>query len=176
MPVDLVAAATPDKPLRLVDPYWDGSGPVPEWAVVGQWPCATAGRPGAFEANPGHRPSPWSLGWPEPTDPVDAAAYRLATEYGDLDALLGALAAAQVAVLVDAWGEPVRAIDPEGGPVVPVFTAEDQAAAVSGLGTVVCAVRELVPRLPDGHDLLLNPAGAATTRVPADALVGVLGR
>jgi hypothetical protein len=176
LPSELVAAASPDEPLHLVDPYFAGSAPVPAWALVGRWPCAEVGQPGEFEPNPGHRESPWSLGWPEPTDPVDAAAYRLATEYGDLDGLLAALRDAQVAVLVDAAGAPVRASDPDGAPVVPVFSAEEQAAPVSGLGTVVLSVAELAARLPAGHDLLLNPAGVATTRIPADGLLEVLRR
>jgi len=159
----------------MVDPYWTGPEPVPDWAVVGRWRTDSAGAVLAFDGNDGYRPSPWVLGWPEPTDEIDRAAYRLATGYGDEQALAARLAGSVVAVLVDAGGAPVRVATPDGAPAVPVFSDDAQLAALDRFAAVSLAVADLLPLVPPGHRIYLNPAGAVATLVDVERVRSATG-
>ncbi|WP_418952925.1 type VII secretion system-associated protein, partial [Streptomyces luridiscabiei] len=102
------ARRAPGHWIGIVDPEWTEERTPPEWAVLGEWQSDASGDVGEYRANPAYRPSARVLGWPEPTDPVDAAAQRAATGYGTVDEALAALAEADVTV--------VRG--PDGGPLV----------------------------------------------------------
>lgn len=124
-PEEFVQAArlAPDHWLYLADPAWQGDGPPPEWAVVGQWRSDSEGEIVEWEDNEDYRPSPEAMGWPEPADDVDRAIQLATTGYGPVEDVTSALARTEVAVLVTADGEPVSASATDGTAVVPVFTS-----------------------------------------------------
>ncbi|MEZ0156308.1 type VII secretion system-associated protein, partial [Streptomyces griseorubens] len=85
---EAVRAAAREAPghwIGVVDPEWTEERTPPEWAVLGEWRSDDDGDVGTYRANPAYRPSARALGWPEPTDPVDAAAQRAATGYGPVE-------------------------------------------------------------------------------------------
>ncbi len=92
------------------------------------------------------------------------------TGYGPAGEVLRTLAAAKVAVLVGADGEPAALRSAEGGPVVPVFTCP---AYLRGLGTLAARllpVADVVAGLPEGHSLYVNPTGPAGMVMETGAL------
>ncbi len=93
------ARRAPGHWIGIVDPEWTRPGTPPGWAVVGEWQSDADGSVGEYRANPQYRPSARVLGWPEPTDPVDAAAQRAATGYGTVEDALAVLAETDVTVV-----------------------------------------------------------------------------
>ncbi|MFI8190129.1 type VII secretion system-associated protein [Streptomyces sp. NPDC085946] len=164
-PEDVVEAArlAPEHWISMIDPGWDGEGVPPDRVVVGRWRTGTTGEIEEWEDNEAYRPSPEALGWPEPTDDVDAALQRAVTGYGPVEDALRALATAEVAVLTLPDGSPVTAAVGDGRPVVPVFTAAPHLNAVGGFASARLPVPALLDRLPPGHALYVNPAGPAGT-------------
>ncbi|MET8767340.1 type VII secretion system-associated protein [Streptomyces sp. NPDC004658] len=154
------ARLAPDHWLGIVDPYWQGSGEPPAWAIVGQWRTDGDGEVVEWSENPDYRPSPTALGWDDPTDELDAAIQLAATGYGPEEDIDRLLLRAEVAVLVDAADAPVTASAPDGTPVVPVFTSQAQLDRVGALRHRRVQVEDLLPEIPYGHELYLNPAGA----------------
>ncbi|MGW1467821.1 type VII secretion system-associated protein [Streptomyces sp. NPDC002308] len=164
----------PDHWLGLVDPGWPGTDTPPHWAVMGQWRSDPDGEIVGWRDNPEYRPSPVMLGWPEPTDPVDTAMQLAATRYGPGEDLARALATAEVAVLVLPDGTPVTAATPEGTPVVPVYTAQPHLSAAGRMASEVLSVDRLLERLPDGHQLYLNPGGPVPALVETEFLLAAM--
>lgn len=164
-PDDIVEAArlAPDHWISMIDPGWDGEGVPPDRVVVGRWRTGATGEIEEWEDNEAYRPSPEALGWPEPTDDVDAALQLAVTGYGPVEDALRALATAEVAVLTLPDGAPVTAAVEDGRPVVPVFTALPHRNAVGGFAFERVTVPALLDRLPPGHALYVNPAGPAGT-------------
>ncbi|MGC9501472.1 type VII secretion system-associated protein [Streptomyces sp. WG7] len=118
-----LARAVPGSVILASDPTWRGGDPPPQWAVLGWWNSDEAGEVTGWEDNDNYRPSPWSLGWPQPVDKVDAAAQLAATGYGPMEDVSRALAAAaEVAVVLEDDGTPVLTTVPNGATAVPVFT------------------------------------------------------
>ncbi|MFF6829723.1 type VII secretion system-associated protein [Streptomyces longwoodensis] len=176
---DAVRAAARQAPghwIGVVDPEWTGRGTVPEWAVLGEWQSDERGETTEFRANPAYRPSARMLGWPEPTDPVDAAAQRAATGYGSTDEALGALADAEVTVVRGPDGAPLTAVGRDGDPVVLLFTSPAHEFMSPALRHDTLATRELVHSLSaPGTWLLVNAGAAAPLLVPADSVPGSQG-
>ncbi|MDH6573840.1 hypothetical protein M2160_008947 [Streptomyces sp. SAI-117] len=166
-----IARTAPGHWIGVVDPEWTEGRPPPEWALVGEWRSDDSGDLGEYRANPAYRPSARVLGWPDPTDPVDAAAQRAATGYGSVEDALTALAEADVAVLRAPDGEPLTAVGRDGAPVVLLFTSPAHEFMSSALRHDRLPTHELVRAL-DGSDalLLVNAAAAAPLFVPADSL------
>ncbi|MFD7800275.1 type VII secretion system-associated protein, partial [Streptomyces anulatus] len=102
VPDDIRAAArtAPDHWFGTVDPAWRGEGEPPLWAVIGQWRSDADGEIVEWQRNEQYRPSPGMLGWPEPTDDVDAAMQLAATGYGPVEDVALAAIAAELAVRV----------------------------------------------------------------------------
>ncbi|MFD8260552.1 type VII secretion system-associated protein [Streptomyces griseoluteus] len=170
------ARRAPGHWIGIVDPEWSGQGPPPEWAVPGEWQSDGNGVVGDYRANPAYRPSARVLGWPEPTDPVDAAAQRAATGYGSVDAALTALAEAEVTVVRAPDGTPLTAAGREGAPVVLVFTAPAHAFLSEALHHDTLTARHLARSLSGSGSMLMVNAGAvAPLFVPSDALLEVPG-
>ncbi|MFF5159744.1 type VII secretion system-associated protein [Streptomyces sp. NPDC000348] len=171
-PEDVVAAAllAPEHWISMIDPGWDGEGVPPDRVVVGRWRTGATGGIEEWEDNEAYRPSPEALGWPEPTDDVDAALQLAVTGYGPVEDALRALATAEVAVLTLPDGTPVTAAVADGRPVVPVFTAPPHLTAVGGFASERVTVPALLDRLPPGHALYVNPAGPAGTVLEPDRL------
>ncbi|GHH80334.1 hypothetical protein GCM10018793_35270 [Streptomyces sulfonofaciens] len=178
VPDDIREAArlAPDHWLGAVDPGWTGDEPPPDWALIGEWRSGPTGQVEEWRPNDDYRPSPRMLGWPEPSDPVDAAVQLAATGYGPRQDAVRALAAAEVTVLRAPDGGPLVATGPEGTPVVPVFTSVPHQPFARGLAHEAVAAGELAHRCAgDGTALSVNPAGPATLVVGADEVLGALG-
>ncbi|MGW7096298.1 type VII secretion system-associated protein [Streptomyces sp. NPDC054874] len=167
------ARRAPGHWVGIVDPEWAEERTPPEWAVLGEWRSDENGGVGEYRANPAYRPSARVLGWPEPTDPVDAAAQRAATGYGSVEAALEALAEAEVTVVRGPDGGPLTAAGRDGAPVLLLFTSPTHAFMSSALHHDSLPARELArsARAVDAL-LMVNAGAAAPLLVPADSLLG----
>ncbi|MFB6435492.1 type VII secretion system-associated protein [Streptomyces sp. NPDC056411] len=175
-PPEVIEAArnAPDHWLAMVDLTWQGEGPPPLWALIGQWRSGPDGEIEEWRDNPEYRPSPQMLDWPEPTDPVDRAVQLAATGYGPGKDVTEALARAEVSVLVTATGTPLSAASPEGTPVIPLYTSEPYLESVGRLLYDRRTVTELLEQLPPGHALYLNPTGPVSMLVDTEELRAAL--
>ncbi|MHB9756178.1 type VII secretion system-associated protein [Streptomyces sp. BYX5S] len=171
--VRAAARRAPGHWIGVADPEWTAERTPPQWAVLGEWQSDESGGVGEFRANPEYRPSARMLGWPEPTDPVDAAAQRAATGYGTTDEAVAALADAEVTVVRAPDGAPLTAAGRDGQPVVLLFTSPAQEFMSATLAHDTLPARELARSLSGPATLLLANAGAAAPLlVPADRLLG----
>ncbi|MFE6727999.1 type VII secretion system-associated protein [Streptomyces californicus] len=172
VPDDIRAAArtAPEHWLGTVDPAWRGEGEPPLWAVIGQWRSDADGEIVEWQRNEHYRPSPGMLGWPEPTDDVDAAMQLAATGYGPVENVALAAVAAELAVLTAPDGGAVSACTPEGDAVVPVFTSPEHLKRAGALAHRVLPLAEAFALVPEGQDLYLNPTGPVALRLSADDL------
>ncbi|MFJ9981493.1 type VII secretion system-associated protein [Streptomyces cyaneofuscatus] len=167
------ARRAPGHWIGIVDPEWNGERTPPEWAVLGEWQSDESGGVGEYRANPAYRPSARVLGWPEPTDPVDAAAQRAATGYGTVEAALAELAEADVTVVRAPDGGPLMAAGRDGAPVVLLFTSPTHEFMSAALHHDTLSARELARSVTAAGALLsVNPGAAAPLLVPADSLLG----
>lgn len=175
-PPEVIEAArqAPDHWLAMVDLTWQGEGPPPLWALIGQWRSDASGEIVEWRDNPEYRPSPQMLDWAEPTDAVDGALQLAATGYGPGEAVSEALGRAEVFVLVTATGSPLAAASPEGTPVIPVYTSQSYLESVGRLLYDRRPVAALVEQLPPGHALYLNPTGPVSMLVDTEELRAVL--
>ncbi|MFG2193221.1 type VII secretion system-associated protein [Streptomyces sp. NPDC048639] len=169
--VRAAARRAPGHWIGVVDPEWTEERTPPEWAVLGEWQSDESGGVGDYRANPAYRPSARVLGWPEPTDPVDAAAQRAATGYGSVDEALAALAEAEVTVVRGPDGGPLTAAGRDGAPVALLFTSPAHEFLSEALHHDTLPARELARSLSGPGTLLMVNAGAAAPLiVPADSL------
>nr|WP_225891253.1 type VII secretion system-associated protein [Streptomyces dioscori] len=171
--VRAAARRAPGHWIGVVDPEWTEERTPPEWAVLGEWQSDESGGVGEYRANPAYRPSAQVLGWPEPTDPVDAAAQRAATGYGTVDEALAALAEAEVTVVRAPDGGPLTATGQDGAPVVLLFTSPAHEFMSPVLRHGRLPARQLARSLSgSGTQLMVNAAAAAPLLVPADSILG----
>ncbi|MEV3931335.1 type VII secretion system-associated protein [Streptomyces sp. NPDC049944] len=171
--VRAAARQAPGHWIGVVDPEWTEGRTPPDWAVLGEWQSDDDGGVGEYRANPAYRPSARMLDWPEPTDPVDAAAQRAATGYGSVEAALEALAAAEVTVVRGPDGGPLTATGQDGAPVVLLFTSSAHEFMSGALRHDTLPAAELARSLSvSGTLLMVNAAAAAPLLVPADSLLG----
>ncbi|MFG2243547.1 type VII secretion system-associated protein [Streptomyces sp. NPDC048734] len=171
--VRAAARRAPGHWIGMVDPEWTEERTPPEWAVLGEWRSDEGGGVGEYRANPAYRPSARVLGWPEPTDPVDAAAQRAATGYGPVDDALAALSRADVTVVRGPDGGPLTAVGRDGAPVVLLFTSPAHEFMSAALSHDTLPAAELARSLSGSGTLLMVNAGAAAPLlVPADSLLG----
>ncbi|WP_446749848.1 type VII secretion system-associated protein [Streptomyces sp. LamerLS-316] len=172
--VKAAARQAPGHWIGVADPEWAEERTPPEWAVLGEWRSDDEGGVGEYRANPAYRPSGRMLGWPEPTDPVDAAAQRAATGYGTVEAALAALAEADVTVVRGPDGGPLTAAGRDGAPVVLLFTSPAHEFMSPALHHDILPAAELARSLSaPGTLLMVNAAAAAPLLVPADSLLGL---
>ncbi|AGK80693.1 hypothetical protein SFUL_5810 [Streptomyces microflavus DSM 40593] len=170
------ARRAPGHWIGIVDPEWTEERTPPEWAVLGEWQSDASGDVGEYRANPAYRPSARVLGWPEPTDPVDAAAQRAATGYGTVDEALAALAEADVTVVRGPDGGPLVAAGRDGAPVLLLFTSSTHEFMSAVLHHDTLSARDLARSVTAAGALLsVNPGAAAPLLIPADSLLGPLG-
>ncbi|MEE1735979.1 type VII secretion system-associated protein [Streptomyces sp. BE147] len=172
VPDDIRAAArtAPEHWFGTVDPAWSGDGEPPLWAVIGQWRSDAGGEIVEWQRNDRYRPSPGMLGWPEPTDDVDAAMQLAATGYGPVEGVALAVVTAELAVLTAPGGGAVSVCTPDGDPVVPVFTSPAHLERAGAIAHRVLPVAEAFALVPEGQDLYLNPTGPVALRLSADDL------
>ncbi|MET9924990.1 MULTISPECIES: type VII secretion system-associated protein [unclassified Streptomyces] len=169
------ARRAPGHWVGIVDPEWTGERTPPEWAVLGEWQSDADGGVAEYRANPAYRPSARVLGWPEPTDPVDAAAQRAATGYGTVEEALAELAEADVSVVRGPDGGPLMAAGRDGVPVVLLFTSPTHEFMSSALHHDSLPASELARSVSaSGALLMVNAGAAAPLLVPADSLPGTV--
>ncbi|MFI1401039.1 type VII secretion system-associated protein [Streptomyces sp. NPDC020681] len=175
-PADMQEAArhAPDHWIGMIDPAWKEDGVPPEWATVGWWRSGSTGKIEGWRENKEYRPSPQAIGWPEPTDPVDAAVQLASTGYGTVEDVTRSLAAAEVGFLVHSDGTPVCGAAPDHTPVLPIYTAPTHIEAVGRLLFEVGTVAEVVDQLPLGHKLYVNPSGPVSMVVEIEPLLSEL--
>ncbi|MGS2644627.1 type VII secretion system-associated protein [Streptosporangium sp. LJ11] len=165
-PMRAQARSTPGRWLYAVDPFFDPDGAVPPYGVIGAWRIDERGEVSEeFTPNPGYRPSPVSLGFGEPSDPLDAAVQLAVTGYSDGEDLMALLLESEVFVDTGPDGR-IPVYDTK---VVMAYTSwahlpKDLPAGVSGR-RVLRGV-DLVGFMPEGVDLALNAQGRAGIRVP----------
>ncbi|MFD9335098.1 type VII secretion system-associated protein [Streptomyces sp. NPDC060028] len=176
VPEDIREAArqAPEHWLAVIDPAWDGEEAPPAWAVRGQWRSDEAGEVVEWQENPDYRPSPESLGWPQPTDALDSAVQLSATGYGPAEAVSTALAQASLAVHTTADGLPVTAAAPDGTPVVAVYSCASYLQAAGRFAYQVLPLPELAALLPAGHELYVNPTAGVAMRIEDSVLSAAL--
>ncbi|MFE3150890.1 type VII secretion system-associated protein [Streptomyces sp. NPDC059218] len=156
------AREAPDHWIGVVDPAWTDAAPPPPWAVAGEWRSGLDGEVAEWQPNEEYRPSPSALGWPEPTDPVDAAVQLAVTGYGPLSDAVAALAGAEAMVLRAPDGGPLAVAGADGSPAVPLFTAVPHQPFEGALAHDTIAVADLVRGLAaDEGRISVNPAGPA---------------
>ncbi|MFE5813826.1 type VII secretion system-associated protein [Streptomyces sp. NPDC056479] len=173
--VRAAARRAPGHWIGVVDAEWTQNRTPPQWAVLGEWQSDESGDVGEYRPNPAYRPSARVLGWPEPTDPVDAAAQRAATGYGSVDEALAALAEAEITVVRGPDGGPLTAAGLDGAPVVLSFTSPAHEFMSEALRHDTVPARELARSLQGSDTLLMvNAGGAAPLLVPADTLLDPL--
>ncbi|MET7474360.1 type VII secretion system-associated protein [Streptomyces sp. NPDC005648] len=164
------AEVAPDHWIAMADPAWQGEGPPPPWTLVGRWRSGPDGTIQEWQENREYRPSPAALGWPDPTDPVDAAIQLASTGYGTAEDVHHSLAAAEVTFWVTADGTPVTGAAPDGTPVLPVHSSTAQLPREGQLLSEVRPVADLLRQLPVGHHLYVNPSGAVSLLVETEPL------
>ncbi|GAA3560312.1 hypothetical protein GCM10022295_48120 [Streptomyces osmaniensis] len=166
------ARRAPGHWIGMVDPEWTQDRTPPEWAVLGEWQSDESGDVGDYRPNPAYRPSARVLGWPEPTDPVDAAAQRAATGYGSVDEAIAALTETEITVVRGPEGGPLTAAGLDGAPVILSFTSPAHEFMSSALRHDTVPARELARSLRgSGAQLMVNAGAAAPLLVPADRLL-----
>ncbi|WP_374104067.1 type VII secretion system-associated protein [Streptomyces sp. Tu102] len=166
------ARRAPGHWIGMVDPEWTQDRTPPEWAVLGEWQSDESGEVGDYRPNPAYRPSARVLGWPEPTDPVDAAAQRAATGYGSVDEAIAVLAEAEITVVRGPDGGPLTAAGLDGAPVILSFTSTAHEFMSSALRHDTVPAQELARSLRgSGAQLMVNAGAAAPLLVPADRLL-----
>lgn len=163
------ARHSPGTWLYAIDPFFDPSGEVPPYGVVGAWRADEHGEiTGEFRRNPNYRPSPVALDYPEPTDPVDRAVQLSSTGYATGQGIAPLLLEAEVIV----------AVGPDGG--IPVYdTGEGQAAFAytapahlpgelpeRSTGWQRIHGGDLVALLPADVGVAINPSGPAGVILP----------
>ncbi|MEU5891616.1 type VII secretion system-associated protein [Streptomyces sp. NPDC047461] len=169
------ARRAPGHWIGMVDPEWQQDGTPPEWAVLGEWQSDESGDVGDYRPNPAYRPSARVLGWPEPTDPVDAAAQRAATGYGSVAEAFAALAEADITVVRGPDGGPLKAAGLDGAPVILSFTSPAHEFMSAALRHDTVPAQELARSLRgSGALLMVNAGAAAPLLVPVDRLLGAL--
>ncbi|MFF0072508.1 type VII secretion system-associated protein [Streptomyces sp. NPDC005494] len=169
------ARTAPEHWLSVTDRHWLGGTdgePAPPWAVLGRWRSDAHGEIVEWETNQDYRPSPAALGWAPPVSDADAALHLAATGYGpDADVAEALAEAGEVAVCVDADGEPTWTRAPGGAHAVPVFPVAGRTHPDRLPAHVVMALPVLLDRLPPGRDvMLLSPSAPAALLVPAGDL------
>lgn len=154
----------------LLDPTFDVSTTVelPADAIVGGWPVLDEGAVGPFEPNPHYRPRDEAA----PTDPIDATLRLLVSADDVADDLVRMVRGSVVALGCDEENRPAIGKSPDGELCVVVATAESQKRNVPTPRWWPIAGDRLPDVIPEGVDILLNPASSAPFRLRTDRLRG----
>ncbi|MEV6323871.1 type VII secretion system-associated protein [Nocardia sp. NPDC051787] len=148
----------------ILDPSWTSVTPwsePPAEVIVGGWMVDEDGGVGPFQPNPYYIPKDPDA----PTDPTDAVLHLIAEGQQLADDLIGRIRDSMLHIACDDKDRPVLSRAPDGAPCVLVVTAErhKQGALVPRWRSVAGA--KLPEIIPDGVDILLNPAGPAPFRL-----------
>jgi hypothetical protein len=164
------AARSPGQRIYAVDPFFDEQGEVPPWGIEGAWQVDEHGHLSEpFVSNPKYRPSPVAQGFPQPTDPIDYAIQLAATGYGPETDVRDALLTN--AVFVEKPDDDgVLVAEDDDGEFLIVVTSDAQLPTKERPWQRL-RLRDVLPLLPPGASLLVNPWSRVKVRVPAADLV-----
>jgi hypothetical protein len=156
-----------------IDPFFDADGDVPPYGIVGAWPVDDRGEISEeFERNPNYRPSPVALEFPEPVDPLDAAAQLAVTGYGENQQAAAALLRSQVFV-ASGDEDSLWVHEVDGKHAVFVFSSEQHLPREPLLGSDGWRRIDggrLAELLPEGSDVVVNVGGPAPWAIGATDL------
>lgn len=174
LPADLQQAAwdNPNNWLDEVDPFYrisEGEA-TPQWAIMRRWWSGPDGTIEGWLANPAYRPSPSTLGWPQPRDAVDEAVQLAACGYRTQEDVVLQLALARVAVLLGSDGAVLTILAEDGGSAVPVFTAADHLAAIGPFRADLVEAADLASSVEADQRILLNSTAAVPMMIEAARL------
>lgn len=153
----------------ILDPAVDPDGRVPGWAVRGGFQVDDHGElTGEYRANPNYRPSPRALGLPEPTNALEDALQRAATNTGSDKTLLDAIVDGELILFARESGSAELFVTrtKAGEKVLQAFTS-DAVLPDSWTTWQRTTGRELAAALV-GKQLQLNPGTTVTATVPGD--------
>ncbi|WP_327703720.1 type VII secretion system-associated protein [Streptomyces decoyicus] len=156
-----------------IDPYFDPADAVPPHGIIGAWEVQSGRLSKEFRHNHNYRPSPQSLGLPDPSDPVEAALQLAATGYGSEAALAEVLLEATV-YLVASDERGATTYTDDDGLFVPVFT-DPKHTPTSSARLQRIQLRALLPLLPSETTVRLNPLSTVSGRVPVADLRAAAG-
>jgi hypothetical protein len=174
---DLLAAAraNPGQEISVIDPAFHPDARVPGWGIRGYFPVSDRGdvQVQGWVPNPGYRPGPRTLGFPQPRNRVERQLQLAAAGYEPTTALIRALAEAEVTIPVTAEHPdqiPVLT-DDEGQRVVVVFTRADLVSASTLCLTVPTTV--LGP-IVASTIIRINPGLQPSAELPGRDLITAL--
>ncbi|MGW2310504.1 type VII secretion system-associated protein [Actinomadura luteofluorescens] len=162
--------------LYEIDPFFDADDDVPAYGIVGAWSIDEDGKiTDFFKKNPDYRPSPEVLGFPEPTDPLDAAIQLVVAGYGDDSQALARLRSSEVIVATSPEGDSdsvwVHEIDGIEG--VFAFTSRAQLPKeplFEGGSWRALPATELPSSVPDDIDIVININSPARWKIGSQSL------
>lgn len=163
------ARSMPGQWVYAIDPFFDPDGEVPPYGVIGAWPVDQRGEiSDEFTPNPNYRPSPITLGFGEPSDPLDAAIQLASTGYSDgkdvvplfleAEILTGAGEGGAIPVFYDDAGKVVMAYSARSHLPDDLPDQIDGWQALSG--------RTLITLTPPDVDVAINADSPARIRIP----------
>ncbi|URM99440.1 type VII secretion system-associated protein [Actinomadura madurae] len=162
--------------LYEVDPFFGADDDVPPYGIVGAWSIDAQGRiTDSFKKNSGYRPSPQVLGFPEPTDQLDAAIQLVVAGYGPDGQAVARLLSAEVLVASapEDGGGSLWVHEVEGIEGIFVFSSPGQLPREplfeDGAWRTVFG-RDLAASAPDDVDVVININSPARWKVEAQRL------
>ncbi|MES9606988.1 type VII secretion system-associated protein [Actinomadura sp. NPDC000929] len=162
--------------LYEIDPFFDSDDDVPAYGIVGAWSIDEEGKiTNSFKKNSDYRPSPEVLGFPEPTDPLDAAIQLVVAGYGDESQALARLRSSEVLVATGPEGDggSVWVHEINGIEGVFAFTSRAQLPAeplFEGGSWRALPARELASSVPDDVDIVININSPARWKIDSRSL------
>lgn len=167
-----VARAQPGGWVYAIDSAFDPNGHVPGWAVRGAYRVDNQGEiHGDFVPNPDYRPSPVTLGLPQPANDLERALQLAATGYGSDDHLMRTLLDSNLFLFAqhDQPGRLYIRRDQSSRATLQAFSSESQLPA-EWTTWQQSRVRDFAPALA-GCDLHINPGSPVTVRIPGEAII-----
>lgn len=173
--LEATARAHPGEQVFVVDPEFDPQGGVPGWGIRGYFPVSDTGVVDAmgWVANPGYRPGPLALGFPQPRNWLERHLQLAAAGYEPPTALVAALVAAEV-IIPTPMDHPDHIpvlTDDRGRSIVVLFTRADLVPAGSPVLRVPATV--LGPVVA-GTTIRINPGSPPSAEIPGDDLLAAL--
>lgn len=161
------SAAQVENYFLLMDPDWRPAteDEVPDLdAVVGLWPVADNGGLGAFRSNPDYRPRDADSA----ADPLDAIFRMAVRGQAEAEQIQLILRDTLFDVALNGDDRPLVVRSPDDVSCVVIATSAPQRQRASAPQWRRIDLTDLVSLLPDGVDVLFNPAGPVPFRLIGD--------
>ncbi|MFC7828535.1 type VII secretion system-associated protein [Streptomyces sp. NPDC057375] len=163
------AARRPGDWVYAIDPYFDPAGRVPGYGVIGAWKVDNRGRiEGAFVSNPKYRPSPRSLGFAAPADPVENQIQLEYAGYASRGDVCRSLATSTV--FLAPWLFERETLN-DSNFFVAIYTSRMHVPGTMS-DAQLTSVLDLIPKLPDGAILRVNPNSIPSVDLPVHDIKG----